>query len=269
MNINSSPFKTIHGSILNDPISIHPIQASKVFNLAINLPLLLICLCAFDSRAQENSRAWNDDFAFLHVFIEEVFPRERLLKQVSRLSFVYDQIRQDHSEMEKPAAVLKLMAILGALDEKSSHLDPFQESVQFNKLPLTLNWFESELGVIESAESTLTPIGSRLIRIGQFSIEDIYTRFETILPGATEIERRTTFLTYVMIPELLLGLDIINSLDPVEITFVAQSGARGTRKLSPSNETRWKKGSNPMYQESFARSAREQRRAILDGGFPC
>jgi hypothetical protein len=128
-------------------------------------------------------------------------------------------------------------------------------------LPLRFRWFGDAVGDPHALELRVTQasadhevlLGSRVIRVGDVPLADVYDALTTIIgSGETEGSSRVASTGLVLRPHILSGLGIIPSADSVRITVAGQDGqeiTRWVRPVTPGQRVEWQSAApqRPLY----------------------
>src|SRR5262245_42346538 len=105
----------------------------------------------------------------------------------------------------------------------------------FRRYPIGLYWFGNDLRVIATTKEYEGALGTRLVKIGDLSIDDVRARITTCFPSAQNENQwyvLNTSTAFIVMAEVLQALGIVASVESAPFTFENDSGQQFTLELA-------------------------------------
>lgn len=181
------------------------------------------------------SKQWQEDVAFLlnempnvhidpyHTTSKENFElfSDALLGKIPNMT-----------DNEIITEIARLTAMVGdghtAMNIFGYHGSNTQSLFNLHVLPLRLYLFTDGLYVIGAAPQYQSLKGSRITKISGKDIEEVLNKLKPIIPRDNEYSLKNNIPYYLVIPEFLNGLGIIDNVNEVEFTTITPEGIEKT-----------------------------------------
>lgn len=106
----------------------------------------------------------------------------------------------------------------------------------FKRYPINVYWFGRELRVIAAAKEYQSALGARIVKIGDFDIDEVMARISTCFPSKDN-ENEWYVLNmgpvFVVRPEVLQTLGIVPDLARASFTLKDDGGRQSVMEISP------------------------------------
>lgn len=212
----------------------------KRLSSTIILLTLLCCglnplTCAAQKTSQPpalTKEQWRED---LRYFARELPKRHKnLFHSVSREQFERAVAELDAAipSLQDHQIIVRMQQIAGKVGDGHTgvHLPPY-----FKLYPLGLYWFGHELRVIGAAKEYQSSLGTRVVKIGVFGIDEVQARILSCFPTAeneNEWYVLSTSPAFIVDPEVLHALGIVPDLGRAPFTFEDEQGKQFTLEIS-------------------------------------
>ncbi|UCE03329.1 MAG: tetratricopeptide repeat protein [Candidatus Latescibacterota bacterium] len=180
------------------------------------------------------SERWQSDVRFLADAIRERHPHP--FHAVNRETFAAaaERLEARIPELDYPEILAELSRLVAMLGEGDGH-----SRVRFNprfisgQYPLRYAFFAEGLLIRSARPDHAALVGKRVTAIGEVPVEDAVARLAEIVPGDNDFNRRLRMLSYLLMPEILQGLDLADADGDVAIQVVDGRGKRSRATLEP------------------------------------
>ena len=108
----------------------------------------------------------------------------------------------------------------------------------FQTLPLHLRWLDDGVFVTSAGAEYTAALGTRLVAIGGFPIDNVVGRLGTVIPHENDQWLHYAAQSYLLQRQTLEGLGIIPEGSPAQMTFQNLDGSEFSLALTASNEPR-------------------------------
>jgi len=196
----------------------------------------LFCVHAFSQNLLENKslsvEQWREDLQFLVTQIQNTHPKPFFN---SSKDIFMDSIKLLHDripEMTDNEIVVELMRITSLLKDGHTRL----HGKNLTKLWFPVRVYEFEDGIFITAihQVYVNAIGSKVIKIGKYSVDEAFRKIKEITPHDNEYSLRYTAPMYFTMSSILSGLDIIDEPNYLNLT-IEKEGKISELKI-PANE---------------------------------
>ena len=176
---------------------------------------------------------WHEDLKYL---ARELPKRHKnLFHAVSR-----EQFERSVAELDKEIPSLQDHQIIVRMHQIAAAVGDGHTGVQlppyFKLYPIGLYWFGGELRVMGGAKEYESAIGTRVVRIGALSIDEVQKRILSCFPSAeneNEWYVLSTSPAFIVRPEVLHTLGIVTDPGHAPFTFEGDQGKQITLDISP------------------------------------
>jgi Peptidase family S41 len=151
----------------------------------------------------------------------------------------------------------RIVALLGVRNGHTGIFPLDRGSVrQLHLYPLRLYHFSDGLFVVDEA-GELGLVGSRLVAVEGRPIADVLARVRPLVPRDNESNLRGLAPHFLLVAEILDGLDVVDGTAEAELTFEVAGGARVTRSLAPVSATAYRAAfADPLNPSALPRAAK-------------
>jgi hypothetical protein len=212
--------------------------------------LTLILLFAFAHNTQVYSQVksnansptkeqWQKDLQYLakelpqrHKNAFHTVGKEQFERAVAELNSAIPSLQ----EYEILVGLRRIVAMVG---DAHTALEPHKT---FNRYPLTLYWFGSDLRVLRTTAEYKRALGTRVVGIGKLNLADSIERINTLVPKESEQFVRYSNVSLTPFAEILHALKIAPDINRAEWTFEDAEGKRfslNLAALAPDAKIEW------------------------------
>jgi hypothetical protein len=167
---------------------------------------------------QQDVRYLGTQLPRLHVDAFHTTDRETFERAVAALEAAVPEL----SDTEIVLEILRIVASIG--DAHTRAVPP--SSMALSLYPLRLCWLRDGFYVTGAAEPYRDAIGARVVRIGDTPIEDVFDAMAPFVAHETETGLRDGVWLYLLSPEILHALGILEDTQPGRYTFERPDGTR-------------------------------------------
>jgi hypothetical protein len=157
----------------------------------------------------------------LDYFAQEL-PRRHVdpFSNISEEEFLeaIDDLKKDVPHLREYEIVVSLMKIVASIGDSHTMLSADNTNL-FRSLPLELEWFNDGIYVIKAAPDYGQLVGKRVVEIGNKSVEEATDLVKVVIPHENDAQLRRRVPGYLMIPEILAALAIVDNLESVTYKF--------------------------------------------------
>lgn len=176
-----------------------------------------------------SNQQWIEDIEYLRDKIKLKHPNPYI--RLSREAFhkQFEELIKEVPSLNDETIRLKLTNCVSNIGDMHTAISLKQPSTLF---PLILLKFKKDFRVIKSSENLQDILGSKLLKINNRDINEIFESLREIIPAENDSYRDSKALEYLTCPEIL---DIIGlpSNENTKFEFMAMGGARVTKKIPP------------------------------------
>jgi hypothetical protein len=122
-----------------------------------------------------------------------------------------------------------LRRIIAMVGDAHTALEPQKT---FNRYPLTLYWFGSDLRVLRTTAEYKRALGTRVVGIGRLNLADSIERINALVPKESEQFVRYSNVSLMPLAEILHALKIAPDINRAEWTFEDAQGKRFSLNLA-------------------------------------
>lgn len=176
-------------------------------------------LFSIDLIAQTNTAAqWQED---INYFKEQMVKKHKnAFHHVSKEEYEKDmeQLYKDVPALKDYEVIVRLMQVAAKIGDghTSVHLQ-----ANFKRYPIRLNYFGDDLYVIAATPSYKDALGTRLIKIGEFGLEEINKRIASVISqDQNKWYTMSMAPAFLIVPEIVTALGLASNYDKVSFTFM-------------------------------------------------
>jgi hypothetical protein len=248
-------------------------QHSRLFNICKNLEeylmlkiqiatLGLLCSLLFSTslaRSQSGkltatvvdkaeAERWREDLRYLaeempkvHNNLFHTMTREQFDASIKRLN---DRIPQ----LARHQIIIEMARIVALVEDGHTNIAPTRDpKIGFHTLPIKLYLFKDGLFIRAAERNYAELVGSRVVKIGNASIEDAFARAGEIIGHDNEMDVKFFAPHLLTMPEVLHALNLIEEMDAARFT-IEQNGktreivlhpAGAADLIPPDTDTTW------------------------------
>ena len=206
------------------------------------LAFAFICLCIFSIKgfAQQNStpkdltvEQWRED---LRNFAEQM-PKvhKNAFHTITREQFEAAVKRLDERipKLKRHEIIVELSRIAAMIGDGHTEIWLGQNEIGFRQYPLRTFHFEDGL-YLQAVESRYAEFaGAKIVKIGDHSAEEAFEKVSEILARDNEMYLKAYTPRYLIVPEVLNALGIVDDMDKGEYTVLDKNGKLATLTFSP------------------------------------
>jgi hypothetical protein len=175
---------------------------------------------------REDLRYFAKELAKRHKNLYHATSREQFGRAVAELDAAIPSL-QDHQ------IIVRMHQIAATVGDGHTgvHLPQY-----FKRYPIGLYWFSHELRVTATTKEYQSSLGTRVVKIGALSIDEVQARIISCFPTAeneNEWYVLSTSTAFIIIPEILHALGIVPDLGHALFTFEDEHGKQFTLEISP------------------------------------
>ena len=197
---------------------------------------------------------WQADIKY---FQQELVKRHKnVFHHVSKEVFekYVEQLYNDAPSLQDYQIIVRLQQITAKVGDGHTNV---HIPLWFKRYPVGLRWFDDDLYVISATEQYKEAVGTRVVKIDELSLEEVYQRIKAVFSQDEnkwyDMNSSPWFLTK---PEVLVTLGIVPEYDRASFTFVDSIGKEIKLELIPVPSTpnaNWISASNaqPLFRQKL------------------
>lgn len=200
--------------------------------------LLWILLLAANFAFGQNSiptvaaEQWRQDLGHLVHVITTKHPNPYHFTSKAEFDRAVSHLRERIPAMKSYEVVVGFQHLAALIGDGHTFLDT---SGLYEKFPLQVFWFGSDLRVIRAAPEYRQALGKRIVAIGSVSIREVQSRLQQLIPQG---ENQWFVLSnsaqwQLMAVQPLSALGVIPKVGPADFTFEDESGHRFKLRIRP------------------------------------
>src|SRR5271169_742968 len=163
---------------------------------------------------QLTAEQWRAD---LHYFAEQMPKRHKNLFHAmtqEQFTSALGKLDEEIPSLNSDQIIVGLARMVAMVRDGHTSLNPYYNpSLGFHLYPLHLYMFKDGLFVRSADPAYASIVGSRVLRIGQFTAEEAYARVAEIVNRDNDMTVKEVASDWLTIPEILHGLGIISGVD--------------------------------------------------------
>lgn len=181
---------------------------------------------AREERWQQDLSLFTKEFPADHLDFAKIYSKEKFAEEMT-------EIQQAVPQSSDAQIILRLMRLVAGGHVGHTHVLFPPQPMAFHRLPLTLYWYSDGLGVGASAPEYRDALGTRVVRIGAMTPEQLEEAVEPYIAHENDTWLHELSPGYMIVEELLRELKLTNADGRVEITFAKADGSRFTLSIAP------------------------------------
>src|SRR5688572_30660756 len=205
----------------------------RMFALAVGVGCLLLAGIEAQTKPTLSKAQWRDDVRYFarelprrHKNAFHATTRDQFERDVAALDAAIPAL-QDHQ------IIVKLQQVAAAIGDGHTRV---QLPAYFMRYPINVYWFGRELRVIAATKHHEGALGTRVVKIGDFDVNDVASRVSTCFPSAVN-ENDWYVLNMgpgvMMRPEVLHALGVVPDLSRAAFTLEHDDGRVSTIDIAP------------------------------------
>ena len=182
---------------------------------------------------------WREDLHYLASQMAEHHPG--IFSRVSEEAFwgAVEELEDRLSNLTENQITMELFRILALPQDAHSFPMIIYPSFDLHLLPLRTYFFDDGLYIIETGREHRALVGSRILKIGDLTIEEVLERSTQFLAGGNDLSSRERFSIIGMITEWLESEGIIEKVGRARLTLEKESGKHEIVTLEPVRAVPW------------------------------
>lgn len=200
--------------------------------------------------------AWANDLHYLQKRIVEMHYALDDVISEDDFNTLFDELISSISTLSDEQMVVEIMKIMGSLGHGHNFIIPTSPEVgALKKLPIQIYQFNDGMFIVDAAEEFEQWIGYQVLSIGNTPIEKALEKTNTVNARDNDIQTLWLGPYFLVMPDVLKGLGIIENEDQVTFTLRNTEGKSEKLTMEPRN---WnftgfpkippiKKGLQPLY----------------------
>src|SRR4030095_7220372 len=168
--------------------------------------------------ASITSSNWQEDVRYFGQQL--VKKHKNAFHHVSKEEFERDveTLYEDVPSLQDYEVIVRLMQITAKVGDGHTAV---HIPTSFRRYPVNLNWFGDDLYVIATGPAYKEALGTRLSKIGDFTIEEINKKLASVISqDENKWYTMSTAPAFLMIPEILVTLGIVKDYDHANFVFL-------------------------------------------------
>jgi len=147
------------------------------------------------------------------------------------------QLADDVPNLTEEQIIVRMMQIIASIGDGHTRAYPDFDPLNYPSLPLEMRWVDDGLVIVGASPEYEQALGTKVIMVGGHPIDEVNGAVKTLIAADNEMEILNNSPTYIAMPSLLYGLDLIPQNDQVTFTFESQDGSRFDLDLHPTSQT--------------------------------
>jgi len=197
-------------------------------------------------RSQDDQDAWNEDLDFFMSRLRDIHPDPFYRVSEEEYLQCIENLKASLSTMTDEQVIVELTRIVAFIDGHSS-VNTLGEPVNFQTYPIRLYQFSDGVFIIGAQEPFDDLAGGEIIQIGNASIDEALDAVAPLIPHDNPMGILLGSPSWLMRPEVLLGLGLIGSMEKPQIVVEMPDGTQKTINPAPipfSDYRAWAGGDN-------------------------
>jgi hypothetical protein len=171
------------------------------------------------------ARAWPEDLQFMAKEVERT--HKNLYHSISAADFAakVESLNARIPSLTRAEVIVEMTKIVAAVGDGHTNIYPTRDPrIGFHTLPVTFTFFGDELYVRAVQEAQRPLLGARVLRIGNFDVDDAYAEVKTTIGHENDGGARYWAQYLLSMPEVLEALHITSNVDDVPLTLATTRG---------------------------------------------
>lgn len=209
---------------------------SRLANRAVPVLLILLLQCPcylFAHQPTSKPDDWREDLRVLSTYLPQL--HKNLFFQMSPVVFddAVAELEREIPALSDEQITLRFAEIVAKVGDAHTSLSLTGTSVPFRIYPIRLQWFSDGLFVTRASPEWRGAIGCQLVQIGENNIQQVYEEVGKLVSHENEPWKKCISGSYLVIPEVLHGLGLLNDEENARFVFQRDTGERISLDLKP------------------------------------
>lgn len=193
--------------------------------------LMIFIGCSQTSVQDMDSKKWQEDLNYL---AKELPKRHKnLYHQVTAEQFqlAVENLKQNIPTLSNHEITVAFARIVAMIGDGHTKLSLIQSATQFERIPLYFYYFGDSLYIFAATESYKSTIGSRVLKIGNSSVEESFEAVKTLISHDNDMGYLHLGPDYLAVPKILHALKLTENMEYADFVVEATSGEIDTIKV--------------------------------------
>jgi len=186
-----------------------------------------------------STKQWKEDLNSLVKTVEYHHPIKNRADELEAFKSKASSIATQLNEMTPNQKVVSFNKLIATLNDGHSSMWPFFGPANFRALPIKTFDFHDGLYVVDASSEYQSLIGSKIIGIGEFSIDQVRERIKPITGAENIIGKKVRFSLWFIQPEVLEAEGIIASPEQVPLRLLNSKGEKYEVELASESGRLW------------------------------
>lgn len=178
-------------------------------------------------------KAWQEDLDAMAKGLQEkhlkpftIIKKEDFQQRVEELRRRIPGLKDHQIQVE----FMKLAAFIG---DGHTNVGPGREAKQWRRYPIAPLWMKDGLFIGATTEPYTDLLRAKIVGVGKLSMEEVEKQLNQLAGQENVHARKEAIRQWLVIPEVLAGLGIIDDMDNAPFTIVDRAGQRRTVTIQP------------------------------------
>ncbi len=186
-----------------------------------------------------SKKAWQEDLNYLVNTVKHHHPVKREAAKLTAFESASQLLKSRLSAMTVNQKLIAFNKLLANLNDGHSSMWPLFSPASFHSYPLKTFSFSDGLYIVDSSRQYQSHIGSKIVGIGKFSIDEIRKRLREITGAENDIGEIVRLSLWLTQAELLKAEGIIDDANSATFHLENQRGERYKIQVSPESSFAW------------------------------
>ena len=182
---------------------------------------------------------WQSDLRYLSRTIEQNHPAPFAHETRGAFEAAVASEGRDIAGQTNAGIVMQLTRLVASLHDGHSALFPFQPATGFHMIPLQLSIFSDGIYVTDASPAYRSLVGMKLTDIANLPVVNAYARMAPFVGTDNAVTVEDRIPLYLLCPEALQAVGIIDNPDAVLFGFLDDTGHRIRATLRPAGLLRY------------------------------
>jgi hypothetical protein len=193
----------------------------------------LISLLSYASPVTRTDAAeWREDLNYFAKEAPQV--HKNLFHAMTREQFetAVKSLDERIPTLSRNQIIVEITRIVGMIGDGHSYVELHHPPTNFRHYPVKFYWFPDGVYVLQADRKYAPVVGGRIVKLGKFSADRVYTTVSRIVPHDNESQVKWMTPFYMSLAEVLDGLGLVDNLEAVPLT-AEKEGVQATVILTP------------------------------------
>lgn len=182
---------------------------------------------------------WQKDFDYLVDQIQLRHPSHLSTDNSAEFAQVVQTNRSQLPRLSTNQKIVAFNKTIAYLNDGHSSIWPGFEPINSHSFPIQFYFFDDGLYLIDSDRAHKEYIGSKVLKIGNSPVEDLYEKLSVLTGSENEMGKKVRFTMYATIAEVLQAEGVIKTVDELELLLETDAGNRRSITLEPISTDLW------------------------------